>query len=612
MIFGLLASGLKATSSKKPEKKIDKEKLLPSGDSKEQKALPAGKTSSAIVKRSGGTIQPRTKSISVKTFSDMAAGGRGGIGGTQNVYESLSNKLSILVKNTNALQLYAKNDYQNEIEERKAAKKSVQVESSKEREQRSEKKAERKQMSLLSRGSMPGLDIFKGVQDVVGGLVFGTAVMEAIRLFNNPQQSKAIFGFLEDNMLTILTTSVAVGGGLMLAGLIPVAQTAIGLALGIGSFALSILGSPAGIAAIAAFIAAATALKSTADAERSANRLLLDAGIDPEKAKIPGTKEHEEAIKILTEAASNPLTGGGLIPALVEQQRNPDGTFKDPEPKPLEEAYGAKSAYDIPLLGALLRRMNPKQYQEYLKRQAEKAKPKPKPEVTQIPLQDLKPANISSRFGQQESFRRKPHEGVDQAVAAGTPLSFKQGGKVIDAFRTSSTHKNAGGGYGQFLKVELDDGKYILIAHLSKILSGVRNGMKFEANQILAESGGVPGAPGSGRSGGAHIHLEQHQVPNIDYRKETLKQKLDPVQSGGYDQLQYGGNVKSAAAGIEVSASYETPYSAAVGGPSLSMAQQPRPTPSNAAPPVISGGSTREALNKYHTFQVLGALYKQG
>jgi len=609
MIFGLLASGLKSTSSKKSEKKIDKEKLLPSGDSKEQKALPAGKTSSAIVKRSGGSIQPRTKSISVKTFSDMSAGGSGGIGGGKTVYESLSDKLSILVKNTNALQLYSKNDYQNEIEERKAAKKSIQVESSKEREQRSERKAERKQMSLLNRGKMPGLDIFKGVQDVVGGLVFGTAVMEAIRLFNDPKKSKAIFGFMEDNMLTILTTSVAVGGGLMLAGLIPVAQTAIGLALGIGSFALSILASPAGLAAIAAFATVATAIKANTDAERSAERLLLNAGIDPEKAKIPGSKEQEEAIKILTEAASNPLTGGGLIPALVEQQRNPDGTFKDPDPKPLEEAYGAKSAYDIPLLGALLRRMNPEQYQEYLKKQAEKSKPKP--EVTQIPLQNLDPSKISSRFGQQESFRRKPHEGVDQAVAAGTPLSFKQGGKVIDAFRTSSTSRDAGGGYGQFLKVELDDGKYILIAHLSKILSGVKNGMKFEANQILAKSGGVPGAPGSGRSGGAHIHLEQHQVPNIDYRKETVKQKLDPVQSGGYGQLQYGGNVKSAAAGLNASASYEAPYSAAVGGPSLSM-PQPRPTPSNAAPPIISGGSTREALNKYHTFQVLGALYKQG
>ena len=103
----------------------------------------------------------------------------------------------------------------------------------------------------------------------------------------------------------------------------------------------------------------------------------------------------------------------------------------------------------------------------------------------------MDPSKFSSRFKSHESFRAKPHEGVDDPQVVGTPMSFKQGGHVISAFRTSSRDGSAGGGYGQFVKVQLDDGKVLLMAHLSEIADWVRDGVRFEANEILAKTEGA-------------------------------------------------------------------------------------------------------------------------
>jgi murein DD-endopeptidase MepM/ murein hydrolase activator NlpD len=147
---------------------------------------------------------------------------------------------------------------------------------------------------------------------------------------------------------------------------------------------------------------------------------------------------------------------------------------------------------------------------------------------------------FSSVFGSKESFRKKAHEGIDDPIPSGTPLSFNQPGKILDVFRTSSTDRDAGGGYGQFVKVKLDDGKILLMAHLSDVESWVKNGVEFDANQIIAKSGGIPGAPGSGRSGGAHLHFEQHSTPGLGL-EETLSGKVDPIAGGGVAALQYSG-----------------------------------------------------------------------
>jgi muramidase (phage lysozyme) len=154
-------------------------------------------------------------------------------------------------------------------------------------------------------------------------------------------------------------------------------------------------------------------------------------------------------------------------------------------------------------------------------------------------------SDITSFFKQQESFRSKPHEGMDIAAPQGTPISFGVGGKILGIWRTNSGDKGANGGYGTYMDVKFSDGRIARIAHLSNIPSSIRKGMTFGANQIIAYSGGEPGAPGSGRSSGPHIHLEQLSQPMGS--QETTKGKVDPLRGGLFDLIQKGGTKLSLA-----------------------------------------------------------------
>jgi hypothetical protein len=157
--------------------------------------------------------------------------------------------------------------------------------------------------------------------------------------------------------------------------------------------------------------------------------------------------------------------------------------------------------------------------------------------------QSLSRGTITSYFGSKEGFRKKAHEGVDIGLNQGTPLSFKMKGTVIDSFRTSSTDREAGGGYGSYMDVKFENGQILRLAHLSKIYPH----KKFEPGNVVGLSGGTPGYPGSGRSGGPHLHLEQHSS-KIGL-EETLKGKLDPIKYGGFGLVQTGGVIKKFALG---------------------------------------------------------------
>jgi muramidase (phage lysozyme) len=148
-------------------------------------------------------------------------------------------------------------------------------------------------------------------------------------------------------------------------------------------------------------------------------------------------------------------------------------------------------------------------------------------------------ADITSFFKQQESFRSKPHEGMDIAAPQGTPISFGMGGKVLGVWRTNSGASDANGGYGTYMDVKFSDGRIARIAHLSSIPSSIQKGSTFKANQVIAYSGGETGKPGSGRSGGPHIHLEQLSKPMGI--QETTKGKYDPLKGGLFDLIQQGG-----------------------------------------------------------------------
>ena len=141
------------------------------------------------------------------------------------------------------------------------------------------------------------------------------------------------------------------------------------------------------------------------------------------------------------------------------------------------------------------------------------------------------PALITSHFGNREAFRKHSHEGVDVAFPQNSKLGFKIGGTVISVNPTNSTSATANGGYGGFMDVRLDSGQIVRLAHLSQIASGLTKGSRFGANQIIARSGGQVGRPGSGRSTGDHLHLEEHSIRQG--LAETTRGKLNPNRPGG-------------------------------------------------------------------------------
>jgi murein DD-endopeptidase MepM/ murein hydrolase activator NlpD len=192
--------------------------------------------------------------------------------------------------------------------------------------------------------------------------------------------------------------------------------------------------------------------------------------------------------------------------------------------------------------------------------------------------------DITSQFSNKESFRKKPHEGVDIGFSSGTPLSFALGGKFIAVGRTSSKERESNGGYGQYMDVQLSDGKIARLAHLSSIPSWVQQGKEFNPNTIIALSGGIPGAAGSGRSGGAHLHLEQHTTKKD--LAETLNGKVDPLKSGIFSLLRKGGSSETKS---------ESPSATS---PSTTTVPETKPEESLSL----------EAANKIAT--MLGQLYK--
>jgi len=127
---------------------------------------------------------------------------------------------------------------------------------------------------------------------------------------------------------------------------------------------------------------------------------------------------------------------------------------------------------------------------------------------------------LTSGFGEQESFRRNPHEGNDYGVGQGSKLSLRQPGEVIQVGSPSKSN----GGYGGFVDVRLADGNVVRLAHLTDVY--VRPGDRIGAKQMIALSGGTPGTRGGGRSTGPHVHIEHLSGPTGI--QETTKGKRNP------------------------------------------------------------------------------------
>ena len=153
------------------------------------------------------------------------------------------------------------------------------------------------------------------------------------------------------------------------------------------------------------------------------------------------------------------------------------------------------------------------------------------------------------------------HTGIDVGMPTGTPLSIVPPGVVVEA--------NAGynGGYGYFVCIKLDDGRFVKINHLSKIL--VREGERVGAGS--GPNGGVKviGLVGStGLSTGPHMHIDLGSGYNRGPAQLTgLTDPAGFILGGGVVK---GGNVKSTGATTTTT----TPATTLSGAPQRSGAPQ--------------------------------------
>jgi murein DD-endopeptidase MepM/ murein hydrolase activator NlpD len=99
---------------------------------------------------------------------------------------------------------------------------------------------------------------------------------------------------------------------------------------------------------------------------------------------------------------------------------------------------------------------------------------------------------VSAAYGIPGSWIAGHHTGIDLAVPVGTPVRAVGSGVVIQAGR--------GGDYGLMVLMRMDDGRYTLFAHLSKVL--VRPGKRVKTGTLIGYSGNT------GRTTGPHLHFE--------------------------------------------------------------------------------------------------------
>lgn len=155
---------------------------------------------------------------------------------------------------------------------------------------------------------------------------------------------------------------------------------------------------------------------------------------------------------------------------------------------------------------------------------------------------------ITSRFQQQESFRKNPHGGLDFANGRqGDPIKSLGNGKVLQAYYSST------GGY--MVVVQQDDGKVAKYMHMQKGLN-VKAGDNVTTGQQLGKLGNT------GRSTGAHLHLQiESNGKKIDpetYLKGLQSQTSSIVATGDMtvaEQLQSIDQAKSELLGLQSDAS---------------------------------------------------------
>ncbi|WP_311080963.1 peptidoglycan DD-metalloendopeptidase family protein [Paenibacillus polymyxa] len=120
---------------------------------------------------------------------------------------------------------------------------------------------------------------------------------------------------------------------------------------------------------------------------------------------------------------------------------------------------------------------------------------------------------ITSKFGQQEGFRRKAHGGLDIKGAQGDQLQALTGGtvsfvKMDDGGPLDSDGKKNTRGGGTEVGIKMPDGSTYFYSHLSAVNPGLKVGQTVNTGDFIGNVGGTPGVAGSGSSTtGSHLHL---------------------------------------------------------------------------------------------------------
>jgi len=108
---------------------------------------------------------------------------------------------------------------------------------------------------------------------------------------------------------------------------------------------------------------------------------------------------------------------------------------------------------------------------------------------------------VTSNFGEirkDATGKETTHQGVDIAMASGTPVRPIAPGKV--------TRVQTSGDAGTYVQVTHPDGKISEYMHLSKALAKVNDDVTLTS--VIGESGGAKDDKGAGKSTGPHLHLQ--------------------------------------------------------------------------------------------------------
>jgi hypothetical protein len=116
---------------------------------------------------------------------------------------------------------------------------------------------------------------------------------------------------------------------------------------------------------------------------------------------------------------------------------------------------------------------------------------------------DKQNAPITSPFGPRDNSKHPGisanHRGIDFGTPVGTSLTAVAPGVV-------SVIGNDPDGYGSWIEIKHEDGTSSRYGHLSQ--TNVSKGQEVKPGQVVAKSGGKPGAAGAGSSTGPHVHFE--------------------------------------------------------------------------------------------------------